>query len=45
MKGPLQINPVIVYFQTSDLASANAPEEDKIRAMMVQSTKDYDQNK
>ena len=28
--------------QTADLASANASEEEKVRAMMNQSSKDYD---
>lgn len=28
--------------QTGDLASANASEEDKVKAMMNQSSKDYD---
>jgi hypothetical protein len=35
----------IFSFQTSDLASANAPEDLKLKAMMIQSTKDYDPNK
>ena len=32
-------------FQTPDLVNASASEDDKIRAMMVQSTQDYDQSK
>ena len=31
-----------VYLQTADLVRANASEDDKIMAMMKQSTKDYD---
>jgi len=30
--------------QSLDLVKMNAPEEDKIRAMMEQSTKDFDQS-
>ena len=34
-----------VTFQTPDLVNASASEDDKIRAMIVQSTQDYDQSK
>lgn len=31
--------------QTADLANANASEDDKMKAMMAQATKDYDSSK
>ncbi|XP_051489349.1 E3 ubiquitin-protein ligase RBBP6-like [Apus apus] len=33
---------IAVYVSTADLAGANAPEEDKIKAMMIQSCRYYD---
>lgn len=35
----------MLLLQTPDLVNANASEDDKIQAMMTQSTKDYDQSK
>ena len=33
---------ILKFTQTADLVAANATEEEKIMAMMTQSTKDYD---